>query len=206
MGIIPFEPDQDFLYFLSRNMGADPATIRPLFSRLDSLFSLHTYDAYRQALFVSYLVYVLGDERRLEIVSSRLEAVVQDDYVPLDKDHFLEIWLGVQGAAQEGLSPDFPTFFKQTLAPILERLQQFLAEKGRTFVDLLKQAFDQFFAQVEEELFLSEMEIHSDELHDSELEGEAVRWEYKYLGNEHDKILERRRIYLERQSEWLKSN
>ena len=92
------------------------------------------------------------------------------------------------------------------IRPLHDRVIVKRKEEELRLAQDIKAMWDRIADDIKIHKDLAYLWFHSDELKDEQLEGEAMRWEYKYLGNEQDKILKRRKIYLERQSEWLKSN
>jgi len=202
MNIIPYEIDESFLYYLQQSKLLKIEDIKELFHKINNLFHIEEYHGYKQALFLSYLLYVLGDETRMMVIIERLAAMKETGYVPLVFEDFLLTWLGKMPEAD--LPDVYHTIFKEKLLPGFKKLDQQLTEKSEDFVTILKESFEEFYHSIEDELILDEMEIHSDELIDNDLESRALRWEYKYLGREDTEIKKRREIYLKRQSEWLK--
>jgi hypothetical protein len=194
MPIIPYADSVDpFVYLDSET--AFGAADREWLTGLIKRFGMAERDAYTKALFVSYLLYICGDRRRMEVVLERLAACLAGSLVPIDAAAFLETWF--DGAPPEDAVPEgFSKNFAEGIRPRLTRLAAHLAGRATTLQADLLAGFEAFAAAARERLFLDEREIHMEELFDPELEGEALRWEYKYLGREQEKILARRSRYL----------
>lgn len=159
--------------------------------------------SYKQSLFLFFLLYLFGDYRRLRVVITRLHRIREGSWVPTAADDFLEAWFaGPPPAAAASLAADL----EARELPRLQELSVTLRTRAEAFTGTIRDAFRDFYKKEEEEFFLKSCEIHAEELFDPELEAQALRWEYKYLGREPGRIEQRWEIYRGRQSEWPKSS
>lgn len=205
MALIPRNDAADVLYYLQGSGLETVVKDSALAERVIDLFSLQEYTVYQQALFVSFLFYFAGRIDRLQVLLHRLDAIDTGHGIPCDSEAFLAVWFdGELPQTPDPLLEKFRADFRYRFADRFQAGDAVLRRLADEFISLVRTGFEQFYEQTAEQLYLREMEIHSEELNDSQLQQKALRWEYKYLGHDRTLVEKRREIYLKRQNEWLK--
>jgi len=199
MAFLQYDSEETLEYYIQDKTMLAEISKGELLARIGTLFLKDlNYGPYEQAMFLSFLLYVTGDHKRMRVVIDRLYGILHKEYLPDSPGAFLESWFA--GDVPEGAATG-SALLENTILPQLSALKEKVHERALQYVRLMKKNFVAFITAIEEELYLESREIHAEELRDEELESGALRWEYKYLGREQTKIQERWKIYLERQDE-----
>jgi len=169
------------------------------------LFIPKEKNQYIQALFVSFLLYITKNEEQLAAVVNRMAQIGQSSYI---NDQAEEIFFHLCGSQPDHNKAEeqILNHIHNNIQPQIENLKKIVDDISAGLIDLIRDSFYQFYHKVKEELFLAELQIHTEELQDPELEKEAIRWEYMLLNESSISKEEIRKIYLKRQDECLKSN
>ncbi len=201
MEFVEYLPEADFHFFLQHSLLKDSNNYREIWELVHILYDLSAWGAYQKALFLTFLLYVLGDETRMITILRRLDAVQHERLVPMDIDTFLQAFVGIVPSSE--LIGRFQSDFEKTWKPALSGVEGKLKAKAAAFARELLDDFLVFFDEMKHEFLLAEKEIHSIELTDAELENKALRWEYKFLGRDERKIEDRRKKFYSGKEPWL---
>ena len=194
-----YDPEETLEYYIQDETMLAELSKGELLNQIEELFLEDSgYGPYKEAMFLSFLLYTTGDYKRMRVVVERLYRILKKEYIPDTPETFLSGWF--ENKVPDGAATD-PSVIENRFIPILKEVKQKVHDRAVRYVQLIMEDFTKFFALTEDELFLASREIHSEELTDKEMEDSALRWEYKYLGREPKKISERWKIYLERQDE-----
>ncbi len=200
MKFFDYNKRKDFLSYLRSGNFFNEQASASFVKKGETIFELADYDGYKKAIFFNFLYYIVGKTKVVEVVIERLFKIKNEDsYFPTIYDNFIKVWLG-----EEGELPEYREFYDSKIKDRMVSLNQFVSKRADSFIASVKNSFEEFYTNVEGDLFLEEMEIHSDELRDKKLSEKALRWEFKYLGRDEKVRQQRREIYLKRQDECLK--
>lgn len=205
MTLLLQDDNTEVVYYLQGSGIEKAVKTGEMAERVTVLFNLESYTPYRTALFLSFLYYFAGRVDRLQALLHRLDAIDTGNGVPSDSEEFLNTWFdGAVPEQPQELLQRFRAEYNAREAGYLKQAEEKLRNLAADFTDEAKKRFELFYEKTAGELFLREMEIHSEELNDTVLQQKALRWEYKYLGHDRSLVEKRRKIFLERQQEWLK--
>lgn len=197
MKTIPFNPNLSFYDYLKDQKGVNEDII----NTIKTIFDIPFENAYQEALFFHFLIYLFGDYQNLETIITRLDLIIKKEYIPENYEQISEILFGefVENSIIRNI-------FDQEISPSIPELNDIIHNKSQQLIETISKSFTKFYQSIEDALYIDENEIHTEELKDAELEEEALRWEYKYLRKHPDKLEKIRNIYTKRHDQCLKSN